>query len=77
MMPIPDGEHLAHIVARNNAEIAALRQHIAMLKEALRDVEWVMDPETGDTFCPACEGLSESGHRKNCGLTAALNKEKA
>jgi hypothetical protein len=57
-----------HLSERNDDA----EQRIVKLEEALRKIEWVLDPELGDTFCPACGRLSEFGHCKDCGLNAVL-----
>ena len=65
MMPAPDCEYLAHIVARNNAEIDALRQRIDVLEAAQRQWRRLYESHCLNAahsvgqWCPVCvDGMS-------------------
>lgn len=45
----------------------------AQLKAVLEQVEWVGNPEYGDTICPWCNMARGYGHKPNCIRQAALN----
>lgn len=72
----------AKLLAEKNQEVHRLQSDLAKMREALRMVEWTMDPE--GPRCPWCGGHDRlckgyalrGGHTPDCPRQAALGEQK-
>jgi len=56
------------------AELAEKRQaEIERLRAVLSQIEWIIDDECDNQFCPACNQWKTDKHKKDCQLKAALD----
>ncbi len=53
--------------ARDEAEATATR-----LRGLLSGIEWVVDPDSGERFCPHCLSWQKNGHAADCELAAEV-----
>jgi hypothetical protein len=66
---------IASALEQMQQEVAESASHLARMREALANVEWVPDGELA--YCPCCKRWKHVGHNANCKLKAALSAQPA